>query len=59
MVSWIENVSKQNSDGDRENNTVRYYAEEQYFKNNINLVGGGGRQKKIIHLMSTMQINHH
>jgi len=41
-VSWTEQESRTNNNGETENYSVKYEAEEEYFENKSNLVGGGG-----------------
>lgn len=40
-VSWTEQESRRNDNGETENYSVKYDAEEEYFENKSILVGGG------------------
>jgi len=42
-VSWTEQESRRNDNGETENYSVKYDAEEEYFENKMTLVGGGGK----------------
>ncbi|VVC26826.1 Arrestin-like, N-terminal,Immunoglobulin E-set,Arrestin C-terminal-like domain [Cinara cedri] len=44
-VSWTEQESRSNDNGQTENYSVKYDATEEYFENKITLVGGGGESK--------------
>lgn len=44
-ISWTEQESRRNDNGETENYSVKYSAEEEYFENKITLVGGGGKLK--------------
>lgn len=44
-ISWTEQESRRNDNGETENYSVKYDSEEEYFENKITLVGGGGRLK--------------
>lgn len=41
-VSWTEQESRRNDNGETENYSVKYDADEEYFENKSTLVGGGG-----------------
>lgn len=47
-VSWTEQESRRSDNGETENYSVKYDAEEEYFENKSTLVGGGGELSKII-----------
>lgn len=42
QVSWTEQESRRSDNGETENYSVKYDAEEEYFENKMTLVGGGG-----------------
>lgn len=42
-VSWTEQESRRSDNGETENYSVKYDADEEYFENKITLVGGGGK----------------
>lgn len=44
-VSWTEQESRRSDNGETENYSVKYDAEEEYFENKMTLVGGGGKWK--------------
>lgn len=46
-TSWTENTTRRNVEGKTEYYSLRYHAEEEYFKNKITLVGDGGKSKKL------------
>lgn len=41
-VSWTEQESRKSDNGETENYSVKYDAEEEYFENKSTLVSGGG-----------------
>lgn len=45
QVSWTEQESRRSDNGETENYSVKYDAEEEYFENKMTLVGGGGKLK--------------
>lgn len=45
QVSWTEQESRRSDNGETENYSVKYDAEEEYFENKMTLVGGGGESK--------------
>jgi len=42
-VSWTEQESRRSDNGETQNYSVKYDAEEEYFENKMTLVGGGGK----------------
>lgn len=44
-VSWTDQESRRNDNGETENYSVKYDAEEEYFENKMTLVGGGGESQ--------------
>jgi len=44
-VTWTEQESRRSDNGETENYSVKYDAEEEYFENKMTLVGGGGESK--------------
>lgn len=52
-ISWTEQESRRNDNGETENYSVKYDSEEEYFENKITLVGGGGKlEKKLMSYIS-------
>lgn len=41
-TSWTQQESRRDDNGETENYSVKYDAEEEYFENKNTLVGGGG-----------------
>jgi len=42
-VSWTEQESRRSDNGETQNYSAIYSAEEEYFENKMTLVGGGGK----------------
>lgn len=46
--SWTEQESRRNDNGETENYSVKYDAEDEYFENKSTLVGGGSEWKSFL-----------